>query len=155
MHIPARDFGKSRRRVHLDLETEMLRIEVDCGTHVIHDVAKARGHGSVLSSLGLARSSGTYPYHSDTSTSHKSVLGPARARANSPTVGGRARSAKNTANCPSSRTSSQRSLVIALFCGAGRDASLLAQWLTVFFLDAACATYDEFAKSRSIDVDSR
>ena len=37
---------------------------------VVDDIAEARGHGSVLSLLGLARSSKTYPYHSETSTSH-------------------------------------------------------------------------------------
>ena len=54
MHVSARDFGESRSRVHLDLETEMPGVEVDPGDYVVHDVAEARGHGSLLSLLGLA-----------------------------------------------------------------------------------------------------
>src|SRR6516225_12179168 len=70
MHVPTRDFGKSRSRVHLDLETEMPGVELDRAIHVVYDIAEARGHGSFLSFLGLACRSRTYPYRSETSTSH-------------------------------------------------------------------------------------
>jgi hypothetical protein len=53
MHVPARDFGKSWSRVHLDLETEMLGIELDRTIHIVYDIADARGHCSFLSFLGL------------------------------------------------------------------------------------------------------
>src|SRR6516164_7072093 len=52
MHVPTRDFGKSRSRVHLDPETEMLGVEVNCGIYVVHDVTEARGHGSSFPSSG-------------------------------------------------------------------------------------------------------
>ena len=41
--------------MHLDLETEIPCVEADRGMNVIHDIAETRGHGSILSLLGLAR----------------------------------------------------------------------------------------------------
>src|SRR4051812_20497164 len=68
MHLPTRDFGKPRGRVHLDLKTEMLGVEVDRDLCVVYDVAHARGHDFVpLSSLFASHR--TYPYRSETSTS--------------------------------------------------------------------------------------
>src|SRR5215472_10022856 len=76
MHVPTRDFGKSRCRMHLDLETEMPGVELDRGIHVVYDIAETSGHGSFLPLLGLHCSSRTYPFHSETSTSHSSAVGP-------------------------------------------------------------------------------
>src|SRR5215469_4038393 len=71
MHVVARNLSKAWRRVHLDLETEMPGIEFDRSIHVVDDVAETRGHGPTLLLHGLANTFRTYPFHSETSTSHK------------------------------------------------------------------------------------
>src|SRR5579884_198379 len=64
MHVAARDFGERRRRMHLELEAEMLCVEIDRRLHVVDEVAETRGHAPLL---WLVRYE-TYPFRNDTST---------------------------------------------------------------------------------------